>query len=176
MKFSEQGVESVMATAERSAIPARMLEELSQLRGAQQHKPKEEQRTVPDAEIDQSIELIRQATEYMKARSDQVIELEQQAYVLKQENAKLMSECEQAQSLLQELKHHIAAQANRADSAENYVRQLENQLNAAELAKKETRAKISRLTRVIEQAFDLNDSVAPTRTSLSYDAPWQNVK
>jgi septal ring factor EnvC (AmiA/AmiB activator) len=137
-------------TAQTSAIPAHLLEELSQLQKASQ---KEVQPPHSPGEVERSLVRIRNAAYFLRAKSDQVVELEQQLDLQQHENAKLLSVYNQAQTAIEELKTQMNEQITRADAAEDYARQLESQLKATELEVQETKTGLNRLIEVVEQTF-----------------------
>ena len=139
--------------ADKSVIPAHMLDELTRLRAAPRRVSELEPRSDTDAKVEKSIKMIEQASGLMKIKSEQAVRLEQQLLALKQENGKLVAMCDQAHKAITDLKRQLDAQTARANAAEHYAVRLEAQLNVTETAGRETKVNLARLAELIEQTF-----------------------
>jgi hypothetical protein len=150
-RCNERVVESMMA--DKSVIPAHMLDELTRLRATPRRIPDLDQRSDSEVKVERSIKMIEHASGLMKIKSEQTVRLEQQLQALKQENGKLVAMCDQAHKAITDLKRQLDAQTARANAAEHYAVRLETQLNVTETAGRETKVNLARLAELIEQTF-----------------------
>lgn len=154
-RHNERVVESMMA--DKSVIPAHMLDELTRLRATPRRisdlDQRLDQRSDSDVKVERSIKMIEHASGLMKIKSEQTVRLEQQLQALKQENGKLVAMCDQAHKAITDLKRQLDAQTARANAAEHYAVRLETQLNVTETAGRETKVNLARLAELIEQTF-----------------------